>query len=65
VVAEGTGLSQHGINQGSFSMVYVGNNCDISQVISGGLSHKNILIVSAPNLNGALIEYLGGAELHL
>jgi hypothetical protein len=48
VVAERTGLAEHGVNQSGLTVVYVGNNCDVAQVISGGLSHRNILIVSAP-----------------
>jgi hypothetical protein len=47
----------------------VGDDCDIAQVISGGLSHRNILIVSAPNkvalFEYLVFEYLGGADMHL
>jgi hypothetical protein len=43
VVAERAGLAKHCIDQSGLAVVYVGNDCDIAQVISGGLSHKNIL----------------------
>jgi hypothetical protein len=56
VVAKRPGLAKHGIDQCGLTVVYVGNDCDIAQVISGGLSHKNILIVSATNVFDALFE---------
>ncbi|CAB4632272.1 unannotated protein [freshwater metagenome] len=43
VVAERAGLAKHGIDQGGLAVVYVGDDCNVTQVISGGLGHKNIL----------------------
>jgi hypothetical protein len=42
VFAEGTGLSQHGINQRGLAVVYVGHDCNVSKVISDCQSHKKL-----------------------
>jgi hypothetical protein len=42
VLTEGSGLSQHGVNQRGFSVVYVSHNCNVSKVISDCQSHKKL-----------------------
>jgi hypothetical protein len=48
VVAKRTGLAKHCIDQGGLSVVYVGNDCNVAQVISRGQSHDLVLVLDKP-----------------
>ena len=45
-----TRLGEHRIDQGSFTVVYVSNDGDVSHIIASGMSHESVL------------KGLGGAE---